>query len=295
MTDSAFYIAFFIVGCFVGSFLNLVSDRIQSRGSIIFGRSHCVFCKTKLVLKDLLPIFSFLRLNGKCRYCGEKLSWYYPLSELLTGVLLFCLAYFLKIPSFFEGGLLSWLYFIFLLVIICAYIVILLSDTKYRIIPNKVVIPAIVFSVAFIVIRSVIYLVFLRQKLAADSFGYYLLQTGYWNDRLFDELRTVFMILLSALMIGFFFWLLVTLTKGRGMGYGDIKLGVLIGIVNEFPVNILAVFMGFVLGALFSLVLIVMKKKTMKDTIPFGPFLVMGSLVCLVWGNQIVRFYLGTF
>jgi prepilin signal peptidase PulO-like enzyme (type II secretory pathway) len=246
------------------------------------------------VLRDLVPLFSFLRLKGKCRYCGEKLSWFYPLSEFLTGTLFFGMAYFLKIPQFFDLGVLSWMYFTFLFVIICVYIVITLSDAKYRIIPNKIVIPAIVFTIMFIFSRSAYYLFSLKQRLSGEGFGYYLLKAGYWDDRLVREIKDVALVLISAFLIGFFFWLLVTLTKGRGMGYGDIKLGVLIGLVNRFPVNILAVFMGFVLGAFFSLVLIVLGKKTMKDTIPFGPFLIMGSLICLVWGEQIVSFYLGT-
>lgn len=294
MYDMYFYLVFFITGCFFGSFLNVVSDRIQSKEGIIFGRSHCIFCKTKLVLKDLVPLFSFLKLKGKCRYCGEKLSWYYPLSEFITGFLFFALAYFLKLPDFLSGGFQSWLYFIYLLFIICSYIVIFLSDAKYRIIPNKVVIPSIVISIIFLLIRSVYFLLDLKKDLVGDDFGYYLLKVGYWNSRLLDEVKMLVLILISAFLLGFFFWLLVVLTKERGMGYGDIKLGVLVGLVNEFPVNILAVFMGFVLGALFSLVLMGLKKKTMKDTIPFGPFLVVGSLICLVWGKQIVDFYLGT-
>jgi leader peptidase (prepilin peptidase)/N-methyltransferase len=204
------------------------------------------------------------------------------------------LAYLLDIPRFFQGGVVTWMYFIFMFVILSVYVIIFLSDAKYRIIPNKVVIPAIIFSIVYLLSRSVYFLVSIRQQLAADDFGKYLLKVGYWNDLLVAEVKSLGLALISAFLIGFFFWLLVTLTKERGMGYGDIKLGVLIGLVNGFPVNILAVFLGFVLGATFSLILIVLKKKTMKDTIPFGPFLIMGSLLCLVWGEQIVGFYLGT-
>jgi leader peptidase (prepilin peptidase)/N-methyltransferase len=97
----------------------------------------------------------------------------------------------------------------------------------------------------------------------------------------------------GAILIALFFQFLILITKGRGMGDADVKLGFLIGLVNGFPMAFMAVFMGYVLGAFYSVFLMLMKKKTMKDSIPFGPFLILGSVLILLFGNQIWLWYSG--
>ena len=92
-----------------------------------------------------------------------------------------------------------------------------------------------------------------------------------------------------------FFLSLIKITRGMGMGGGDVKLGFLIGLFNGFPVNIIAIFVGFLSGALVSLVLVLLKKRSMKDTIAFGPFLIFGSILSLVFGQQILNWYIGLF
>jgi prepilin signal peptidase PulO-like enzyme (type II secretory pathway) len=98
-------------------------------------------------------------------------------------------------------------------------------------------------------------------------------------------------VFVGAVIICLFFLLLVWATKGRGMGWGDVKLGFLIGLVNGFPYGFEAIFFGFVFGAIYSLVLILLKKKTVKDTIAFGPFLILGSVFVLIWGERILNWY----
>ena len=277
----------FLIGLFVGSFLNVISDRVVRNEAIFFGRSHCDTCKHKLAPKDLVPLLSFIFIKGKCRYCKTKLSVYYPTAEILTG-LVFVLAYFTKsvLPA----------------VVFCAYIVLFLTDAKYTLIPNKVVIPAIIFVFGFLLVTNIYTLFSLRTNLENDalgkykgSIGKYLLRTDFYNARVAETLKHLGLTLFSSLSISLFFIFLIFITKGRGMGGGDVTLGFLIGLFNGFPTNILAIFLGFLFGTIFSLGLILTKQKSIKDTIPFGPFLIVGSVVAYFFGKQLLSWYFGLF
>ncbi len=270
----------FLIGLFVGSFLNVISDRVVRNEAIFFGRSHCDTCKHKLAPKDLVPLLSFIFIKGKCRYCKTKLSVYYPTAEILTG-LVFVLAYFTKsvLPA----------------VVFCAYIVLFLTDAKYTLIPNKVVIPAIIFVFGFLLVTNIYTLFSLRTNLENDAIGKYLLRTDFYNARVAETLKHLGLTLFSSLSISLFFIFLIFITKGRGMGGGDVTLGFLIGLFNGFPTNILAIFLGFLFGTIFSLGLILTKQKSIKDTIPFGPFLIVGSVVAYFFGKQLLSWYFGLF
>lgn len=241
------YIGLFILGLFVGSFLNLVADRVSSGEQIWFGRSHCDYCKAILKVKDLVPLFSFLSTLGRCRYCHKKLSLSYPLSEILTGSLFVLAAMLSGFYSFFD--LAHFLGFLYLLIIFSFYIVIFLADAKYQIIPTKVLVPAV-----FIVLV-----------------GRFFIFGLTWSD------------LISAGGLAAFFWFLYFVTGGRGMGFGDVRLAFLIGLFNPFPHNITAIFSAFVFGSVISLGLMAFGKKGMKDKIAFGPFMILGSLFALVF------------
>jgi leader peptidase (prepilin peptidase)/N-methyltransferase len=283
----------FISGLFFGSFFNLVADRLPKGRKIIKGRSVCDHCKKVLEPKDLIPLFSFLRYGGKCRRCKKKLSFSYPLSEILTGLVFVGAAYYSGV--FFTTNLNTILLFIFYLIMGGFYLVILLTDFKHKLIPNKIVYPAIIFTLLYLLLRTVLFYVLTYNRLVNNAFGVYLLEAGFLKLQLFNILTSLGVTLVSAFVISLFFAFLVWITKGRGMGGGDIKLGFLIGIFNGFPFNILAIFLGFVFGAVTSLLLILMKKKTLKDTVPFGPFLIAGSIAALIWGPQLWAFYVGLF
>lgn len=221
--------------------------------------------------------------------CGKKLSWYYPFSELLTGLMFAGVAYYSGIFQVF--GTASIISFVFLLLLASAYIVIFLTDLKHQIIPNKIVYPAIIFVALFMIVNASAYLITTYSRLKADPFGIYLLEAGYLHVQALHILKSLGITFLSSVFIAGFFFFLVKITKGRGMGAGDIKLGFLIGLFNGFPQNIIAIFSGFVIGAIVSLVLILFKVKTMKDTIAFGPFLIIGSVAALIWGYDLWVFY----
>ena len=270
------YILTFISGLLFGSFLNLVSDRILTKNKILTGRSKCNSCKKPLEAKHLIPLLSFMIQKGKCAYCKKKLSWYYPASEILTGLMFMGAAY---LSSVF---------------IAVSYSTII-SFVYFKMIPNKIVYPAIIFVLLFMILNSSLYLFLYHRQLSADAFGVYLLEAGYLQIQVYNMLKALGMVLLSSTVIAGFFAFLVAITKGKGMGGGDIRLGFLIGLFNGFPQNIIAIFLGFILGATVSLALVMLKIKTLKDTVPFGPFLIAGSVIALVWGAEIWDFYVNLF
>ncbi|MFZ5425217.1 MAG: prepilin peptidase [Patescibacteria group bacterium] len=284
------YLVIFFSGLFVGSFLNLISDRLDTEESIFIGRSKCSFCGKNLTPKELVPVFSFLYQRGKCLNCKKTLSKLYPLSELLTGAMFVLAAYSANI--FTDSSLLVFFYFLF---VFSAYVILFLTDIKFRLLPNKVIFPTIAIVLLYTIGIKTYDLATSYIYLKNDEFGKYLLDVGLWNDRLYLTLQQLGFQFLSALGIFAFFWLLIVLTKGRGMGGGDLKLSLLIGLFNVFPINILSIFLGFLTGAVFSVFLILVRVKTIKDTIPFGPFLILGSLLGNFFGNYLIYWYFGLF
>jgi leader peptidase (prepilin peptidase) / N-methyltransferase len=289
-----FYFGIFVAGLFIGSFLNVVADRIVKGKSILFGRSACEFCKQTLSAFDLLPLVSYISTLGKCRYCKKSLSIYYPLSEIITGGLFALIAYYM---DFFNNSsnVFAWLIFVYFLIVFSFYIIMFLTDVKYGLIPNKIVYPAIIFVLLFTIFNMAYTAIATYRFMTTDSFGQYLFEAGYWHSQMTSMLQSFGLTLVSTLGIGLFFWLLTRIKQGRAMGGGDVKLAILIGLFNGFYMNILAIFLGFLLGAVVSLVLIVVRRKKMKDTVPFGPFLILGSLIALFWGDRLVDWYLGIF
>jgi len=269
-----FYFLIFILGSAVGSFLGVIVDRISSNEPIWKGRSHCDHCRHSLHVLDLIPIVSYFLLGRKCRYCHKKLSWFYPLIEVFTGVAYVASGYLIFQQAFLIGNMYSFLLGFYYFALIGALIAIFFTDLRYGIIPFKVVIFAL-----FVVILWNLLLPFLQfTPLEMQQLG---LQVNILN------------ILGSALGAGGFFLLLFIVTKGRGMGFGDVVYAFLMGFILGFPKVILGLYLSFVIGAIVSLALVAMKKKKFKGgTIPFGPFLVFGTIVSLLWGNIIIDYIL---
>lgn len=288
-----YYIFIFVAGAVFGSFFNVVADRSVTGESVLFGRSKCDHCKKPLKVKNLFPIISFLIQKGKCSDCGKKLSWYYPFSEIASGLIFVGCAHFTQL--FQSSGLGYSLAFSYLVTIFSIYLIIFLTDVKYRIIPDKVVFAGIWFVLLFFISYSVINFYLTYKAMSADEFGKYLISSGFFTQQIISALKNFGVMLLSSFGIALFFLLLIFVTRGRGMGGGDVKLGFLIGLVNAFPTNVLAIFLGFLLGAVFSLILILFKRKTIKDTIAFGPFLILGSVIAFFFGNVILSWYSGLF
>lgn len=287
----------FILGTILGSLLKVLADR-SLNGKSFFGRSFCTYCKKTLSWFDLIPLLSYLFLKGRCRYCHKSFSKEYLLIELVSGILIGYLFYqtFPRFPPSFVSF--QFLILIFDLFIKTFFIIILLSlfltDFKKMLIPDRIILPAIVVSIISLFILTLSKTGYLYLYLSNHPIGKYLLppHSNYFQSAAFSYVESFFANLLSGFILAAFFLLLIIITKGRGMGGGDVKLAVFMGINLGVLNTILATLLSFLIGATISIMLIILGKRKFKSVIPFGPFLVIGSLIALFWGNQIINWYL---
>lgn len=234
----------FLLGLCIGSFLNVVIDRVPKDKTILRGRSYCDHCKKDIAWRDLIPVVSFIMLGGKCRNCKKQIDIRNPTVEITTG-LLFVLIYFSSLP-------LNYFSFFVLIFVFSSLIAIFFIDLKDGIIPDKITYPAIFVLVVYLLTNT----------------------TLLMNH------------LLSALLASAFFLIIFILTRGRGLGFGDVKLAGLLGIFLGFPNVFLAIYIAFLTGATVSFILILWRKKVLKDTVPFGPFLILGAVISFFWGER---------
>jgi leader peptidase (prepilin peptidase)/N-methyltransferase len=253
----------FILGLIIGSFLNCVVFRLSRNEGFLVGSSYCPNCKHSLNFFDLFPLLSFLFLGGKCRYCKKKISWQYPLVELFTGILFF-LTYIKFGPL---APIFSYEFFqlLFYLVVCSLFVVIFIFDFKHYIIPDEINYSAILISFIWLV------------------YNFYL--------GLIDNNQSLYYIF-SALGASGFFFLIWLLSKGKGMGFGDVKLAIFLGLLLGWPNILIGLFLGFFFGAIIGIILILTKKKGFKSEVPFGPFLITGTIIALFWGKEILNWYL---
>jgi prepilin signal peptidase PulO-like enzyme (type II secretory pathway) len=257
-----FYIIIFVFGLATGSFLNSVIYRLDKNESFLKGRSYCPNCKHQLSWKDLIPIFSFLELQGKCRYCKKPISLHYPLVELATGIL-FVGVFHITFPNF--------LFSIFYFLLSSFLIIIFVYDLKHYIIPDAVILLAIVIAL--------LYQIFNFPARIATAGGQF----------------SIFNPILSALGASLFFLAIFLISKGKWLGFGDVKLAFFMGLFLGFPNILVALFLAFFIGAIIGIGLIIFGRKTLKSEVPFGPFLVIGTFIAFFFGNQIINWYLDIF
>ena len=277
MLDALVLLIIFIFGTAIGSFLNVVAYRSVHGGSLFLDRSKCPHCKHQLETLDLVPILSFLFLKGRCRYCKEKISWQYPVVEATTGILFAITTYIVMFHNqIVIVDLISTLSLIYLLFVTSVLIAIFITDFRDGLIPDKIILPSIAIALAFKVLLAV-------------STSQEVLVVAGSNFLTFSQIGWD---ILAGLMGGAFFLLLVVFSKGKAMGGGDIKLAVFMGLVLGLSKLALALFLAFLTGAIVSLILIFVGKKRFGQTIAFGPFLVFGAYIALIWGQQILDWYL---
>lgn len=265
-----FFAIIFIAGLVVGSFLNVVISRLYTKEKILYSRSHCPYCKKVLAWYDLIPLISFASVKGKCRWCGKKISWQYPLVEFFTGF------FFVLVGYLFFGGFLcqSLFYCSIVLLFYCFFIscliVVFVYDLKHFIIPDKVIYPAIIGGLSFRVFLD----------LAQASNG----AVGQWSNTTRGGLA-------AGIAAGFFLALVLG-SRGKWMGLGDVKLALFMGLILGWPNILVALVLAFVLGATIGIILILAKKKTLKSQIPFGPFLSAATLISIFWADSLINWYL---
>ena len=235
----------FLLGLVIGSFFSVLIDRLPVGENVLVGRSHCDFCKKSLRWYELIPLFSFIIQGGRCRRCHKKLSLQYPLIELLTGL---GFVFFYHVLDYPVLTLFAYL------LIFSSLLVIFMADLKYQIIPDSMIIVGC--------IGAVLRLMSLVRPISPMGILPYLL---------------------SAVGGASFFLFLWILTKGRGMGLGDVKLVFFLGLLLGFPGIIVALYAAFLTGAAVGVILILSGKKSLKGQVPFGPFLIIGTVFALQW------------
>jgi len=244
----------FILGLIVGSFSNVCIYRIPKSESIIFPASHCPKCRSKIKPVDNIPLLSFILLKGKCRNCKSKISLQYPIVELITGLI------YLIIYLTYGLSVQTLIY----IILSSALIIIAFIDLNEQIVPDIISLPGIV--IGFIISFFVSYISFINSALGVVVGGGIILIIGLAGSVIF---------------------------KKEAMGGGDVKLAAMIGAFLGWRYIIISLFLGFFLGALAGIVLILSKIKSREDVVPFGPFIVLGSFITLLWGDKILSWYIG--
>lgn len=269
--EIVFVIVFTLSGMSMASFLNVCIDRLPSGQSLLFPASHCASCHHRLAIKDLIPVFSYLWLHGRCRYCQAPIPRRLLWMEIGIGLLF---------------GYLYWHYGLSIELAIaalycCLFIVILFIDMEHGIIPNKIVYPAIAVALLISIFLPPSRLIY-PSGVVPPLISHFTPQLGIVQSAIGGGIGLVL------------FVLIVVVSRG-GMGWGDVKLAALIGIITGVPLVFIALFMAIILGGLIAGSLLLLKIKRRRESIPFGPFLSLAAIITLLWGSNILNLYLELF
>jgi leader peptidase (prepilin peptidase)/N-methyltransferase len=241
-------------GLIVGSFLNVVIHRLPKDESLVVPRSRCPACQTPIRPVDNIPILSFILLRGRCRSCGNSISWRYPLVEGLTGIL-----FALTVVRFGVS-----LQAAFLASFLCGLVVVSFIDLDHQIIPNAITLPGIPLGVlAGLLVGQPPFLDRLIGSLAGAGFLYLVL---FYGGVLYGQ---------------------------EAMGEGDLNLIALVGAFLGWKAVVITILVGCLVGSVVGLSLIALGRVGRRQHIPFGPFLSLGAVVALFWGEQLIAWYLG--
>ena len=241
----------FLFGSIVGSFLNVCILRLPEEKSLLFPSSHCPHCQQPIRFYDNIPLISYLVLRGRCRFCGQPISPQYVIVELLTALLSLLLFLHYSLIEYF-------IYFAFF----SSLVVVTFIDLKHQIMFDAISLPGIGagFLASFVLPR----ITYLDSLLGIALGGgiLYFVALGYY-----------------------------LITKTEGMGMGDIKLLALIGAFLRSKAVVITIFLSAFLGAVVGVAIMVIKGKSRKYAIPYGPFLSIGALLSLFWGDILLVWY----
>lgn len=256
----------FFLGAVVGSFVNVVIERTIAGEDWVKTRSRCDYCKHVIAWYDNIPLLSYMLLRRKCRYCKKRISIQHPAVEFLTGVL-FVWWYGIGFAFFqLTQKPLTVIQPLFWLVVGILLLMVLITDLKYMIIPD--------YAVVGLGIVALMYRV-------------YLAQAGVM------QIQDLWRAILAGVIASLMFLGIHLLTRGAGMGLGDVKFVLVMGWLLGWSRLIVGLMAAFVFGAIVGVGLLITKKKKMRQEVPFGPFLVIGTVLALVWGNQLWSWYWG--
>lgn len=245
----------FIFGAVAGSFLNVVSLRFNT-GVGIGGRSKCMSCGTTLTWKELVPIFSFLFQKGACKNCRSKISWQYPLVEFIAGCV-FVMIFLVFPPLDSVSAMLTLLH----VIAACLLVVIAVYDIRHKIIPDR-------FALAFAIVALV---------------ALFVGGQSWWHIPSFWQL-------IAGPLLATPFALLWLVSRGRWMGFGDAKLMIGLGWLTGIGGGINAMILAFWIAAAVSVIwlLVTYKRFKPRTEIPFGPYLILGTYLVILFHVQVL-------
>lgn len=239
-----------LIGLCVGSFLNVLADRLPTGESVLWGRSHCDYCKKTLRWHELIPVISYIALRGRCQRCHKPLSLRYPLSEIVTAIA------FVWLYLFFRSSPVQLFSYV---LIFSSFFVLFIADFNYQILPDSMIVAGGIGALTLLLSPAARTGIPSHLVAAAGSFA--------------------------------FLYIIWAATRGKGLGFGDVKFAVLMGLLLGYPGIIFAFYIAFLTGAAVGVILILAGKKGWKSKIAFGPFLILGTAIALVWGSEIMAWW----
>lgn len=253
--------AVFIFGLIFGSFINALVWRIRKKKNWVNERSICPNCKKELKPQHLVPVLSWLLLKGKCAYCKKPISWSYPAVELFTG-LVFALSY-LSWPDYLTG--VDIIVFVIWLIICVLLIALLVYDLQTKILPDGLVLCLTVLSVVLVLLQAYI----------SKDWGMLVSSAA------------------GALVLSGIFWGLFQVSDGKWIGGGDVKVAVSLGLLAGSAVSsLLLLFIASLLGSFVGIPMLLAKRAGMKTELPFGPFLIVATIIVFFYGANLIDWYL---
>jgi len=294
-----FFALLFALGTAIGSFLNVLTLRYVPGGPLfslkrLGGRSRCPACGRTLTASELVPLASFFALGGRCGTCRARISPQYPLVEFLSGAIvagtpLFLASFYrVSLSALAAFALPRWYYVLFLawIGVLLSWLVLSVIDLRHYLIPDAL-------NVALLALGAVI-----TGVSAFHTHELFPFTTSFMGN--YAMVFSPFQGIVANHVFGFaaagaFFLVLFLVSAGRGMGFGDVKLAAVTGFVLGWPDVALALILSFIAGGAWGAILFFSKKKTMKDRLPFGPFLVLGFLLALFFGHAIIAGYFSVF
>ena len=247
-------VLYVLFGAIMGSFLNVCIYRIPLEGSILRPGSSCPNCSSKIGFYDNIPILSYLILKGKCRSCGQAISLRYPLVELLTA------GFTTAVGTVFGMTPLGGVYIVFIYILI----VITVIDLDHMIIPDRLVGLGLITGIAAIFVGA-IEIGWKDAFMGSFFYGGFLYLAGMLGKQIF---------------------------KKEAMGMGDVKLGVMMGLLLGWKMSVMSLYLSFLVASIVGLTAIITGQLSKGDRIPFGPFLAMGTVLAIFFGQAILEIYL---
>jgi len=252
----------FIGGLFVGSFLNVAVFRTKEHRYIVGGGSYCQNCQISLRRRDIIPVFSYAFLMGRCWNCRARISWQYPVVEFITGLIFLVIYYRYALgvftpPDYLPNHFLA--YLLRDLIISAVLIIIFVYDFRFQQILDRFTFPTIII----------------------------VLLLNLWLGVPYVSM------VLGAFVFAGFFAIQYGLTQGRWVGDGDIRMGALIGVILGFQAGLVAIFIAYGIGVILGIILLSKRKSNLSTRIPLGSLLAFGTILVLLSGSYLAEWSVG--